>query len=374
MTDTLSLTPAQVSTAVEHCISVRRPAFIWGSPGIGKSDVVAQIAKRQNRPLIDIRLLLMMPEDLRGIPYYNPTTNKMVWAEPNCFPSEGEVGLENAIIFFDEMNAAHSSVQAAAYQLILNRRIGDYELPAGVDMVAAGNLESDRSVTHRMPTALANRFVHITMKVSTKDWIDWAVKNGVNSDVVAFIDFRPSALYTFDAKSPDKAFASPRTWVFTSGLIDGDEAASPSDDIMTSLIAGTVGQGLAIEFAAHRRMASSLPKAVDILSGKVKTLKKQDTSIQYAVCYALAYALYENVTRLSGNVEALYADDQWHNELDIFFGFMMKNFQAEMQVLGFRVLLSNFGVTYKSLNLTRLANMKTYLETVHKYMPELAVK
>jgi MoxR-like ATPase len=152
--------PSELVDVVEHVMSVGRPCMIWGPPGIGKSDIIAQIGNRENRPVIDLRLLLMEPTDLKGIPFYDPKTETMKWGKPGELPGEADTELHNAILFLDEINAAPQSVQAAAYQLILNRRVGEYELPEGVSIVAAGNRETDRAVTFRMPSALANRFMH----------------------------------------------------------------------------------------------------------------------------------------------------------------------------------------------------------------------
>jgi len=150
--------PSDAIAEVEHLIKKQRPVMIWGPPGIGKSDIIAQIGQKLDREVIDLRLLLMEPTDLRGIPYYNKSQNKMDWAPPVDLPSDPK---STAILFLDELNAAPMATQAAAYQLILNRRIGTYVLPKGVSVVAAGNRESDKGVTYRMPSPLANRVIHI---------------------------------------------------------------------------------------------------------------------------------------------------------------------------------------------------------------------
>ena len=140
---------------------------MWGAPGIGKSDIVKQIADSQDREVIDIRLPLWEPTDIKGIPYYNSQENNMVWASPAELPTDPK---SNAIVFLDELNSAAPAVQAAAYQLILNRRVGQYHLPEGVSIVAAGNRDSDKGVTFRMPAPLANRFVHLEMRVDFEYW------------------------------------------------------------------------------------------------------------------------------------------------------------------------------------------------------------
>ena len=154
--------PKGAMKAIRKAIQTRRPTFLWGPPGIGKSDVVKQIGEQAGREVIDVRLALWEPTDIKGIPYYNADKGTMVWAPPSELPTDPE---STAIIFLDELNSAPPAVQAAAYQLILNRAVGTYKLPKGVDLVAAGNREGDRGVTYRMPAPLANRFVHLEMKV-----------------------------------------------------------------------------------------------------------------------------------------------------------------------------------------------------------------
>ena len=158
--------PKAAKRAIRKAISTRRPVFLWGPPGIGKSDLVKQIGEDAGREVIDVRLALWEPTDIKGIPYYNAEQGKMVWAPPAELPTDPE---STAVIFLDELNSAPPAVQAAAYQLILNRKVGTYVLPKGVDIVAAGNREGDRGVTYRMPAPLANRFVHLEMKVDFDD-------------------------------------------------------------------------------------------------------------------------------------------------------------------------------------------------------------
>jgi MoxR-like ATPase len=178
--------PKSAKRAIRKAIKVRRPVFLWGPPGIGKSDLVKQIGEEADREVIDVRLALWEPTDIKGIPYYNADQGKMVWAPPSELPVDED---STAIIFLDELNSAPPAVQAAAYQLILNRRVGTYKLPKGVDIVAAGNREGDRGVTYRMPAPLANRFVHIEMKVDFDDFQDWATLNKVHPEVVGYVGF-----------------------------------------------------------------------------------------------------------------------------------------------------------------------------------------
>ena len=205
----------------------------------------------------------------------------MDWAEPVDLPSE-ELASQYPVVvlFLDEMNSAAPSVQSAAYQLILNRRVGKYVLPDNVVMVAAGNRESDKGVTYRMPTPLANRFIHQEMKVDFSSWQEWAVNHKIHKDVVGYIGFAKNDLYDFDAKSASRAFATPRSWSFVSQILDDEDS---DDDTTMNLIAGTVGEGLAVKFMAHRKVASRMPKPEEILSGKVTTLDVKEVSAMYSL-------------------------------------------------------------------------------------------
>ena len=224
MSDARTVTSAQARKGLLKAFKAKRPLFLWGPPGIGKSDLVADITRELGGHMIDLRLGQMEPTDIRGIPFYNKDSGKMDWAAPVELPDE-EMSKQYPIIvlFLDEMNSAAPSVQSAGYQLILNRRIGKYILPDNVVMVAAGNRESDKGVTYRMPTPLANRFIHLEMKPDFKSWLDWAVLNQIHKDVVGYLSFAKQDLYDFDSKSSSRAFATPRSWTFVSQLLEDDD-------------------------------------------------------------------------------------------------------------------------------------------------------
>ena len=173
---------------IQRCFDLKRPVFLWGPPGVGKSDIISQITDDLNGYMIDLRLGQMDPTDIRGIPFFNKEAGKMDWAPPIELP-DAELAAEYPVIvlFLDEMNSATPAVQAAAYQLILNRRVGKYTLPENVVIVAAGNRDSDKGVTYRMPTPLANRFVHLEVKADFQTWQTWALKHKVHQDVVGYV-------------------------------------------------------------------------------------------------------------------------------------------------------------------------------------------
>jgi hypothetical protein len=342
--------PKAAKRAIRKAIQTRRPVFLWGPPGIGKSDIVKQIGDDAGREVIDVRLALWEPTDIKGIPYYNADKGAMVWAPPSELPTDPD---SKALIFLDELNSAPPAVQAAAYQLILNRRVGTYHLPKGVDVVAAGNREGDRGVTYRMPSPLANRFIHLEAKVDFDDWQDWATLNKIHPEVVGYVAFAKQDLYDFDPKGASKSFATPRSWSFVSDLLDDDDC---DIDTLHNLIAGAVGDGLAIKFMAHRKIASKLPKADEILDGKVKDLKVKEVSAMYSLTTSLCYELKDRAEKKTKG---------WDDMADRFFEYMMANFSTEIVVMGAKTALSNFNLP---LDATKMKSFDEFHKKYGKYV------
>ena len=330
-TATRTVTPNTAKTSILHAMKKKRPIFLWGPPGIGKSDIVAQVTRSlPNSHLIDIRLSLWEPTDIKGVPYFDSNISKMVWGAPEELPDEEFASqYDNIVVFFDEMNSAAPAVQAAAYQLILNRRVGKYKLPDNVIIVAAGNRESDKGVTYRMPAPLSNRFIHLEMAVAFEDWFQWAVENKINKDVVGYLQFAKQDLYDFDPKSPSRSFATPRTWSFVSELLDDDL----DENTTTDLVSGTVGEGLAVKFMAHRKVAANMPNPTDILDGKVKELKTQEISAKYSLTVSLCYELKESSDK---------NDKKFDTKVNNFLRFAMDNFETELVVMGIKLALTQY--------------------------------
>jgi len=355
MSESRTVTALQAKKSLLKAFKVQRPLFLWGPPGIGKSELVEGIANELGGLMIDLRLGQMEPTDIRGIPFYNKDIGKMDWAPPVELPDE-ETAAQYPIVvlFLDELNSAAPSVQSAAYQLILNRRIGKYKLPDNVVMVAAGNRESDKGVTYRMPTPLANRFIHQEMKVDFASWQEWAVNNRIHKDVVGYLSFAKQDLYDFDAKSASRAFATPRSWTFVSQLLDeGDD-----DDTTMNLIAGTVGEGLAVKFMAHKKVAGRMPNPADILSGKVKDLQVKEVSAMYSLVISMCY-------ELKGAIENKVEDKKFHEMADNFLGYMMKNFETELTVMGARIALTTYDLPFLP---TKLKNFDEFHQRYGKYI------
>jgi hypothetical protein len=323
--------PKSGKKAIRRAFKAQRPIFLWGPPGIGKSDIIKQIGTELGAHVIDIRLSLWEPTDIKGIPYFDANSGRMNWAPPIELP-DAEMAAKHSqiILFMDEMNSAAPAVQAAAYQLVLNRKVGTYTLPDNVFIVAAGNREADKGVTYRMPAPLANRFVHLEMAVDWDDWFSWAADNRIHKDVVGFLTFSKKDLYDFDPKSGSKAFATPRSWSFVSELLFDDEE---DEGTLTDLAAGAIGEGLAIKFMAHRKVASKLPNPTDILSGKVKKMDTKEISAMYSLTVSLCYELKDASDKKAKD---------WNDQVNNFFQFIMDNFETELVVMGTKLALTQY--------------------------------
>ena len=272
-----------LTTTIRKMSEEKIPTFIWGAPGIGKSSIVKQIAKQRGIGFIDLRLALMDPTDLKGIPFYDDAKHQALWAPPAFLPSDGE-----GILFLDELNSAAPSVQASAYQLILDRQVGEYILPDGWSIIAAGNRESDRGVTYKMPSPLANRFVHFELEVSVEDWKVWAYENQVCESIIGYISYKEEHLFSFDAKSDVKSFATPRSWEYVDKILKADL----DKELLLESVSGAIGSEAAVGFLSFFKVMHKLPDLKKILESG-----EGEYSDEVDVLYALSSALVSSVLK-----------------------------------------------------------------------------
>ncbi|HEC27965.1 MAG TPA: AAA family ATPase [Gammaproteobacteria bacterium] len=277
--------PAQLFTILEREFSSTRsghhtPVMLWGPPGVGKSQLIAQVAENHSVPIVDIRLSQMEPSDLRGIPFR--VEDRVEWAIPAMLPDAGRQG-EEGILFLDEITSAPPSVSAAAYQLILDRRLGAYVVPEGWAIFAAGNRQGDRGVTYSMPAPLANRFSHFDVDVNLDDWVAWAYRAGIDERLIAFLRFRPELLFDFDPAHNPVAFPSPRSWEFAHRALHkfGDNPKT-----LTGTLQACVGPAAGIELSAFVENLDQLPDIDAIVKGE-KVDVPREVDLQYAVASAL---------------------------------------------------------------------------------------
>ena len=227
--------------------------MLWGPPGVGKSQMVAQIGARHGVSVIDIRLSQMEPSDLRGIPFR--TGEHVEWATPAILPDAGRHG-EQGILFLDEITSAPPSVSAAAYQLILDRRLGEYKVPDRWAIFAAGNRQGDRGVTYTMPSPLANRFSHFEVETNLDDWVAWAYANHIDERIIGFLRFRPELLFDFDPAHNPVAFPSPRSWEFAHRAL---HKFSDQPHLLAGGLEACVGKAAGVELFAFIQSLENLP-------------------------------------------------------------------------------------------------------------------
>ena len=256
------------------------PVMLWGPPGVGKSQIVMQIGQGHDLPVIDIRLSQMEPSDLRGIPFKQG--DKVEWAVPSILPDAQAHG-PAGILFLDEINSAAPSVSAAAYQLILDRRLGNYQVPGGWAIFAAGNRQGDRGVTYAMPAPLANRFSHYEIDLNLDDWVAWAYRHAIDERIIGFLRFRPELLFDFDPAHNPVAFPSPRSWEFAHRAL---QKFIEFPNLLLGSLQACVGQAAGIECHAFIESLDQMPDLDKILSGEdIKAPEEID--LQYAVASAL---------------------------------------------------------------------------------------
>ncbi len=297
---------ARLKKELDVLLDTNTPVFIHGSPGIGKSYIVHEAANARGWELNDVRLSQLDSVDLRGVP--SIVEGKTVWMPPVFLPKEGE-----GILFLDELNSAPPSVQAAIYQLILDRKIGEYEMPQGWRIVCAGNRVSDRGIVFRLPSPLANRMVHLVAGAKFEDFKVWAIQNSLHPTVIAFLGFRPDLLSQEAPKESETnpAFATPRSWTMLSKLAK----TSGNIEAYPSLAYGSIGYGAGVEFLSYLKTYSDIPDIDAVLRGE-----DVEPPTNPGALYALTAALVERFDRSDKEGEVLLA---FSKKLPVEFGVML---------------------------------------------------
>lgn len=265
--------------------------MLWGPPGVGKSQsvkhIAAKIEEETDKKVVvtDVRLLLFNPVDLRGIPTSNEDKTLAVWLKPKIFQMDESSDVIN-ILFLDEITAAPQSVQAAAYQITLDRTVGEHKLPDNCIVIAAGNRVTDKSVAFHMPKALANRLCHIEVIGEEGSWHEWAVKNDIHKFVIGFLDYNPQWLMDFEPTSTELAFPTPRSWEMVSNILN-----YVSDDIaqVFPLISGCVGKEAAYAIRTWSEMYDVLPDVKEVFDG---TLKRVPNRPEVALAFSTQITEY----------------------------------------------------------------------------------
>ena len=315
----------QVRTVLDHHLGalwkepararVIPPLMLWGPPGVGKSAIVREACAERGIGFLDVRLAQREPVDVRGLPV--PIDGAVQWLLPSEYPREpGSRG----IILFDELTAADRTLQVAAYEFILDRRLGDlYEVPPGWYVMAAGNRTSDRAVATTMSSALANRFLHLDVSAELEGWIRWARKAGIHPDVIAFLRFRPALLLNMTGNL-ERGWPSPRAWERVS--FETEHADELDAATFRAIVTGLVGPGTGLEYVAFRRWHADVPAVETMLAGRASLVVPKGADKRYALCSAVAHylwrephreraltVLFELTTKLSADFAALMVVD-----------------------------------------------------------------
>jgi MoxR-like ATPase len=282
--------PADVSRTLARLIPTGRAIYLWGSPGVGKSSVVRQAAEELRLRLVDVRAALLDPVDLRGLP--RVSRDRAEWCPPAFLPRDG-----TGVLLLDELAQAPPAVQSACLQLVLDRRVGEYELPDSWSVLAASNRQEDRAGAHRLISPLLNRFVHLDLEVSLDDWQEWAVRNAIIPEVRAFLRFRPVLLNHFEPAANPRAFPTPRAWQFVSQVLP----VTP-DAHLHEVVSGCVGEAASAEFVGFLRMFRELPDLDQVFADPDRALVPQQPAVLYALVGALLEKCKSDRSKVNGFV------------------------------------------------------------------------
>lgn len=288
------MSPLQLKQYLNGLIAnnIKQSIMIWGKPGIGKSSLVKQVCEEKSLQFIDLRLSQLMPSDLRGIPV--PRDERTHWLPPSFLPLTGR-----GVLFMDEVNMAPPALQGVAQQLILDRQVGDYQLPDEWFIWAAGNRKSDKAVVYEMPATLANRFIHFSVEESLDDFKQYAYRVGLSADVIGFLSFRPDLLHRLHVSDP--SWPSPRTWEMAATLHQAGLNVAPA-----------VGAAVAMEFDAFVQLRHQIPDLDAILEGKSPKQFPEDPSVRYATIAALVSRISQASQAVSALLWLIHvADEEW---------------------------------------------------------------
>ena len=270
------MSPSDIVEVLTAVIPTRQPMYLWGPPGCGKSSLVRQVATELGLEFRDLRATLLDPVDLRGLPRVEG--GKTIWCEPAFLPTSG-----SGVLLLDELAQAPPLVQSAFFQLVLDRRLGEYVLPDGWSVLAASNRVEDRAGATRTNSGLNNRFLHIDLDVCPESWQAWAIANNIAPEVRAFIRFRPTLLHAFDPSTNPRAFASPRSWEFVSRIL----SVTPPN-LLHKVVAGCVSAGPAAEFTGFLQLFHQLPDIDAVLKSPTTCpLPSKEPAVMFALISAL---------------------------------------------------------------------------------------
>lgn len=334
MINTFPLTPGQLLPCLATLWQLKMPSYLHGAPGIGKSTIIRDFARLRELPLIVLMLSQIEAADLRGLPALDHESRRTVWYAPEFLPREGD-GRPAGILFLDELSAAEPRLQVAAYQLILDRKVGDYQLPDGWWVVGAGNDPDDGAVAFDMGTALADRLVHFKVVPNAREWIHWGQENGISPEVLTFIQIKPDFLEGNQGQQSAGQLIgpTPRSWERVSRVLSLEKSRNAREWI----VAGIVGEAAAAEFFHVLEELAEMPSIEELITAEGKKLDKmlpQTVPGLYGLTYSLA-AYVSDLDSARAAMRVLVRLGEIEDKTDLP--------RAEVQALAMELLLEKAG-------------------------------
>ena len=334
MINTSPLTPGKLLPCLNTLWQLKMPAYLHGAPGIGKSSIIRDFAQARELPLIVLMLSQIEAADLRGLPALDHQTKRTVWYPPEFLPRAGD-DRPQGILFLDELSAAEPRLQVAAYQLILDRRVGDYQLPDGWWVVGAGNDPDDGAVAFDMGTALADRLVHFQVVPDAREWIRWGQQHGISPEVLTFIQVKPDFLEGNQGQQAAGQLIgpTPRSWERVSRVLELERERGAREFI----VAGIVGEAAAAEFFHVIEELAELPpieKLVEAQGKKLDALLPTTLPGLYGLTYSLA-SYVSDLESAQGAMRVLIRLGEIEDDSDLP--------RAEVQALAMELLLERAG-------------------------------
>jgi hypothetical protein len=282
----------------------------------------------------------------------------LVNEKPNLLTGKVRVKLKGsakAVVAMEELNSAQVSIQVVAYQLIHDRRVGEYIVPEFVDLMGMGNSESDRGVTFKMPSPIENRLIHFELEPSHSEWQEWAISAGIHPKVLGFLYHFKDFLFQFDPRTSSRGFCTPRSWHILSNMLHAfDKRKKPvSYKVLKASVVGAIGQGVGVQFLSHNEVADKLPLPEKVLSGKITRMPRGAEATQYsfAMCMTLIFEMNSRIKSIrdkygKGNYAGSSEYKVWLKEADTFFCFIMDNFLPEINIMAASICFGKFQLPF----------------------------